>query len=280
MRMKKKITLQSVLLTLIVFALAACLLFPVYFLVVASLQPTQYMFSRGMSLVLGDTGTLANYRTLFDYREGMYFTWYKNSILITLLQTMLSLFFSSMAGYALGVYRFRGRGVVFTLMLLVMMIPLEIIMLPLYKLSIAMHSINTVAGVILPFILSPICIFFFQQFVSGLGVSFMEAGRIDGCTEFGIYFRIMVPLMKPAFGAMTILIAMNSWNGFLWPLIVLRTNENLTLPIGLASLISANAQKMEVLLPGAVLSILPIVILFLFNQKKFISGLTSGGVKA
>lgn len=108
----------------------------------------------------------------------------------------------------------------------------------------------------------------------------MEAARIDGCTEFGIYFRIMVPLMKPAFGAMTILMAMNSWNGFLWPLIVLRTNEKLTLPIGLASLVSANAQKMEVLLPGAVLSIVPIVILFLFNQKKFINGLTSGGVKA
>ena len=108
----------------------------------------------------------------------------------------------------------------------------------------------------------------------------MEAGRIDGCTEIGIYFRIMVPLMKPAFGAMTILMAMNSWNGFLWPLIVLRTNENLTLPIGLASLISSSAQKMEVLLPGAVLSILPIVVLFLCNQRKFIDGLTSGGVKA
>ena len=238
------------------------------------------MFSRGLSLVLGDTATFSNFRTLAEYRGGMYFSWYKNSIMITVLQTILALFFSSMTGYALGVYRFRGRGLIFTLMLLVMMIPLEIIMLPLYKLCIGLKIINTTAGVILPFILSPICIFFFQQFASSLGDSFMEAARIDGCTEFGIYFRIMIPLMKPAFGAMTILMAMNSWNGFLWPLVVLRTNEKLTLPIGLASLISANAQKMEVLLPGAVLSIVPIVILFLFNQKKFISGLTSGGVKA
>lgn len=278
--MSKKFTLQSVLLIFGMILVAVCSLFPVYFLVVASLQPTQYMFSRGLSLVLGDTATFANYLTLFTYRDGLYFTWYFNSILITVLQTVFSLFFSSMVGYALGVYRFRGRGLVFTLMLLVMMIPLEIIMLPLYKLSIAMNTINTIAGVILPFILSPICIFFFQQFVAGIGDSFMEAGRIDGCTEFGIYFRIMVPLMKPAFGAMTILIAMQSWNGFLWPLIVLRTNENLTLPIGLASLISTNAEKMEVLLPGAVLSILPIVIVFLFNQRKFIDGLTSGGIKA
>jgi arabinosaccharide transport system permease protein len=277
--MRKNIAVKSVGITVGMILVAACFLFPVYFLLVASLQPTQYMFSRGLSLVIGNNATIANYLTLFTYRDGLYFTWYLNSVLVTVLQTVLSLFFSSMVGYALGVYRFRGRGLVFTLMLLVMMIPVEIIMLPLYKLSIAMNTINTIAGVILPFILSPICIFFFQQFVSGIGDSFMEAGRIDGCTEFGIYFRIMVPLMKPAFGAMTILIAMQSWNGFLWPLIVLRTNENLTLPIGLSSLISANAQKMEILLPGAVLSILPIVIVFLFNQRKFIDGLTSGGIK-
>ena len=272
--MKKKITWQSVLLTIFILIAALVALFPVYFLIVASLQPTQYMFSRGLSMVLGDTATLSNFRTMAENRGGMYFSWYKNSIMITVLQTILALFFSSMTGYALGVYRFRGRGLIFTLMLLVML------MLPLYKLCIGLKIINTTAGVILPFILSPICIFFFQQFASSLGDSFMEAARIDGCTEFGIYFRIMIPLMKPAFGAMTILMAMNSWNGFLWPLVVLRTNEKLTLPIGLASLISANAQKMEVLLPGAVLSIVPIVILFLFNQKKFISGLTSGGVKA
>lgn len=278
--MKRKISVQSVMLTLIVLVAALVALFPIYFLIIASFQPTQYMFSRGLSLVLGDTATVANFQTLAEYRDGMYFSWYQNSILITVLQTILSLFFSSMAGYALGVYRFRGRGLIFTLMLLIMMIPLEIIMLPLYKLSVGMKIINTTAGVILPFILSPVCMFFFQQFVSGLENGFMEAARIDGCTEFGIYFRIMVPLMKPAFGAMTILMAMNSWNGFLWPLIVLRTNENFTLPIGLATLVSANAQKMEVLLPGAVLSIVPIVVLFLFNQKKFISGLTSGGIKA
>jgi len=278
--MKRKKKWQSFLLTLLVVAVAFCALFPVYFLVVASLQPTQYMFSRGLNLVLGSTATLDNYKTLFEYRHGLYSTWYINSVSITVIQTVASVLLSSLVGYALGMYTFKGKKLVFTLMLLVMMIPLEIIMLPLYKLTINLKIINTRAGVILPFVLSPVCIFFFQQFASGLDHSYMEAGRIDGCTEFGIYTRIMVPLMKPAFGAMTILMAMNSWNGFLWPLIQLRTNKNLTLPIGLASLISADAQKMEVLLPGSVLSILPIVILFLLNQRKFIAGLTSGGVKA
>lgn len=278
--MSKKKTIKSLLLTLSMLVVALIMLFPVYFLIVASLQPTQYMFSRGLSLTLGDTATLENYRALFEYRKGLYTTWYWNSISITVLQTVLSLILSSIVGYALGMYQFKGKKLVFTLMLLVMMIPLEIIMLPLYKLTISFKIINTYAGVILPFVVSPVCIFFFQQYAASLEYSFMEAARIDGCTEFGIFTRVMVPLMTPAFGAMTILVAMNSWNGFLWPLIQLRTNERLMLPIGLASLISDSSQKMQVLLPGAVLSIVPIVILFLFNQKKFIAGLTSGGVKA
>ncbi len=278
--MKKRTRMKSIVLSLLLLLLSLLALFPVYFLVVASLQPTQYMFSRGLSLTLGTTATLDNYKTLFQYRGGLYTRWYINSVGITVVQTVLSLLLSSIVGYALGMYRFRGRNVVFVLMMLVMMIPLEIIMLPLYKLTISLKIINTWAGVLLPFVVSPICIFFFQQYCAGLSTSFMEAARMDGCTEFGIFVRIMVPLMTPAFGAMTILMAMNSWNGFLWPLIQLRTNTALTLPIGLASLISADAQKMEVLLPGSVLSILPIVILFLFNQKRFIAGLTSGGVKA
>ena len=278
--MNSKKLVKSFLLTLLVALLALGALFPVYFLVVASLQPTQYMFSRGLSLVLGSTATLDNYRTLFAYRNGLYSAWYFNSVYITILNTAGSVLLCGIVGYALGMYRFRGKKLVFTLMLLVMMIPLEIIMLPLYKLTIAFKIINTPAGVILPFLLSPVCIFFFQQYCASLDHSFMEAGRIDGCTEFGIYTRIMLPLMAPAVGAMTILMAMSAWNGFLWPLIQLRTNKNLTLPIGLASLISADAQKMEVLLPGSVLSILPIVILFLLNQRKFIAGLASGGVKA
>ena len=107
----------------------------------------------------------------------------------------------------------------------------------------------------------------------------MDAGRIDGCTEFGIFFRIMVPLMSPAFGAMGILLAMQSWNNFIWPLIVLRTNEMLTLPIGLASMLTPYGNNYDKLIAGSVLAIIPIVIVFLFNQRAFISGLTAGGVK-
>ena len=165
------------------------------------------------------------------------------------------------------------------MVLLVMMVPLEILMLPLYKLTVQFKIINTYAGVILPFVVSPIAIFFFRQFASGISEDYLDAGRIDGCTEIGIYFRIMVPLMKPAFGAMTILLAMQNWNSFVWPLIVLRTNEMFTLTIGLSSLIGPYGENFDVMIAGAVLAVIPVVIVFLFNQRFFIAGLTAGGVK-
>jgi arabinosaccharide transport system permease protein len=165
------------------------------------------------------------------------------------------------------------------IVLVVMMIPVEILILPLYKLSISLKMIDTYRGVILPFVVSPFAVFFFRQYAAGLPKDFLDAGRIDGCSEYGIYIRIMVPLMLPAFGAMTILQAMSSWNSFVWPLIVLRTNEMLTLPIGLQSLITPYGNNYDLLLSGAVMSVLPILIVFLFNQKAFISGLTIGGVK-
>jgi arabinosaccharide transport system permease protein len=145
--------------------------------------------------------------------------------------------------------------------------------------SITLKLINTYAGVIIPFVVAPMPIFFFRQYASGMPKDFLDAGRMDGCSEYGIFFRIMMPLMAPAFGAMAILQAMGSWNNFLWPLIVLRTNEMLTLPIGLSTLLTPYGNNYDILIAGSVLAILPILILFVFFQRYFVSGLTVGGVK-
>jgi arabinosaccharide transport system permease protein len=222
---------------------------------------------------------LKNYGLLTSARDGVYLFWYRNSLVITALSTVMSLFFCSMVGYGLAIYKFKGRNALFILVLIVMMIPVEILILPLYKLSILLKLIDTYWGVILPFVVSPFAVFFFRQYATGLPKEFIDAGRIDGCTEYGIYFKIMMPLMLPAFGAMTILQAMSSWNSFVWPLIVLRSNEMLTLPIGLQTLITPYGNNYDLLLSGAVMSIIPIILVFIFNQKAFISGLTVGGVK-
>ena len=200
-------------------------------------------------------------------------------MIITIVQTCVSVLLSSMVGYALAVYDFRGRNLVFPVVLAVMMIPVEILILPLFKLTILLKIIDTKAGVILPFAVSPFAVFFFRQYSMGIPKDLIDSGRIDGCNELGIFFRIITPVLLPAFGAIAILQAMGSWNSFLWPLIVLRSNENLTLPIGLQSLLTPYGNNYDVLLSGSVLSIIPIIIVFLLNQKAFITGLTVGSVK-
>ena len=275
-----KRSLIIALLVLFFAAVSVVFLFPLYYLLLASFKPSSDLFRYGLDLRLNFAGmSLDNYRLLFTDNRGVYFHWYKNSILITLFGTVASLFVSSLVGYGLGAYQFRGRNLVFLLVLFVMMVPIEILMLPLYKLTVAMKIINTYSGVVLPFLVSPIAVFFFRQFVLGLPKDFMDAGRIDGCTEFGVYFRIMAPMMKPAFAAMTILLSVQNWNAFIWPLIVLRTNEMFTLPIGLSAMLTPYGNNYDKLIPGAVLAIIPVVIVFLFNQRAFISGLTAGGIK-
>jgi arabinosaccharide transport system permease protein len=279
---KRRWSFSSVLLLLLFIMLAVMALFPLYALFLASIKPSSELFRYGLNVRLDfDVMTLVNYKAIFAGNGGSahYFSWYKNSIVITALFTVICLFLSSMVGYGLAMYNFKGKNLIFTLVLAVMMIPVEIILLPLYRLSIDLAIINSIWGVILPFVVAPLPIFFFRQFASGIPKDFMDAGRIDGCSEMGIFLKIMVPMLVPAFGAMTILQAMFSWNNFLWPVIVLRSTENFTLPIGLASLLSPVGNNYEVLLSGAVLSILPILALFLMFQRFFIEGLTVGGVK-
>lgn len=258
-----------------------CLLYlaPFFFMLITSFKPGQEMLRNGLTLKINfDIMTLNNYKILF-FEDQRYLNWFKNSLIITVLFTGLSLFFSSIVGYGLAVYNFRGRGLLFFLVLLVMMVPLEILLLPLYRLMITLKLMNTYLGVVLPFAVSPFAIFFFRQYIIGIPKDLIEAARVDGCGEFKIFFRIVVPLMKPAFGAMTILMALTSWNTFVWPLIVLRSADKLTLPIGLMSLLTPYGNAYDMIMPGAVISVVPVAILFMINQKAFIEGLTAGGVK-
>ncbi|SFF88766.1 arabinosaccharide transport system permease protein [Planifilum fulgidum] len=255
-------------------------LFPFVALLLASFKSASELMRFGLNLRLDfDVLSLKNYLYLFTEQGKIYWTWYKNSLLITLLFTAVSLFFSSLVGYALAVYNFKGKNTVLFLVLFLMMIPLEILMLPLFEEMIAFRLVDTYWGVIVPFAVSPFAVFFFRQYAVSLPRELLDAARIDGCSEFGIYLRIMSPLMIPAFGAMGILQALHSWNNFLWPLVVLRTDEMFTLPIGLAGLLTPYGNNYDVLISGAVLTVVPIIILFFLFQRYFISGLTIGAVK-
>nr|WP_307188803.1 carbohydrate ABC transporter permease [Caldicellulosiruptor owensensis] len=268
----------SIFLFLIIISITTLL--PLIFLVIASFKPAIELFRFGLSFNIDISKlTLKNYEFIFSREGSRFTTWFFNSIKITVVYVIISLFFSSMVGYALGVYHFKGKRILFYMVLFTMMLPIELLILPLYKEMVYFKLIDTCGGVILPFAVSPMAVFFFRQYASTLPKELMDSARIDGCSEYRIYFQIMMPLMLPAIGAMVILLGMNSWNSFIWPLIVLRSEEKFTLPIGLSALLTPYGNDYETLIAGSVVSILPVLILFIFNQRAFISGLTLGGIK-
>ena len=280
MGVNHKHRLPTVIAMFIILLFAIWALLPFAFLLISSFKPGQEMIRNGLQFKFDFASfNLKNYGLLVTDRDGMYLRWYLNSVIILAVQVGCGLFFASLVGYALAKYQFRGRNVVFLLVLMVMMVPVEILILPLYKQIDSFDLINHYLGVIMPFIVPATGVFFFRQYSLGLPSEIMESARIDGCSEYGIFFKIMMPLMLPAFGAMTILLSMNSWNGMVWPMIVLRTSEMQTLPIGLQSLLTPYGNNYDLLLSGAVMSVLPIMIIFLLNQKSFIAGMTAGSVK-
>lgn len=259
--------------------LSIVVLLPIYAVVLASFKPGRELIRYGLNLDFDlDKMSLKNYVFLFT-GEHNYFTWFKNSVILTVLQVVFTLIISSFVGYGLAAYDFKFKNVIFTCVLLILMVPFEILMLPLYQEIIKLKLVDTKAGIVLPFMAQASAIFFFRQYLSGIPRSIIDAGRIDGATEYGIFVRLIVPIMKPAFAAMGVLVGMNSWNNFLWPLLVLRDANNFTLTIGLNTLLTPYGNNYDLLIVGACFSILPIFILFIFFQRYFIEGMTAGSVK-
>jgi arabinosaccharide transport system permease protein len=276
---KSKITVSTIGLLIFFIVLAIIVLFPIFCITLAAFRPSKDLMRFGLNVEIDlAVMSLNNFIFLFT-GENSYFMWFRNSLFITAVQAALTLIVSAVVGYGFAMYDFKYKNQIFMCVILIMMIPMEIIMLPLYQQIVGMKLIDTIWGIILPFIASPAPIFFFRQYLSGIPKELMEAGRIDGCSEYGIFGRIILPLMAPSFAAMGIFVGMNSWNGFLWPLIVLRSQEKFTLPIGLATLITPYGNNYDVLIAGSVIAILPILVVFLFFQQYFIEGMTAGGVK-
>jgi len=265
----------------IFFVIAAIfLMMPFYFMFLSSLKPGTEILRQGLSFKIEpDIMSFTNYNALNTYRDGIYWSWYKSSLTVMLLQTAVGLFFASIVGYALAMYNFAGKKVFDIIVLILLMMPFEILLLPMYRALIGVKMTNSYFGVIMPYLVPSFMVFFFRQYCSGLPKELIEAGRIDGCSDYGIFFRIMVPIMIPAFGAMAILSAMNSWNNLLWPLIVLNQDTKFTLPIGLGTTITPYGNAYDVLMPGAVMAVVPIIIVYLFCQKSFMAGMTAGSVK-
>ena len=277
--MKKKNTVLSVLLIIFFVIVALITILPLLLLFVSSFRPGSDLMRYGLNFdVNWATANLDNYQLLFSGQNN-YFTWYKNSLVITVVQVVLALLLSASVGYGFAMYNFKFKNALFACVLVVMMIPTEVIILPLYQLVIKLGIMDSMWGIILPYVVVPMLIFFFRQYLSGIPKDFLDAARVDGCTEYGIFARIMVSLMKPSFAAMGIYQGMSSWNNFLWPMIVVRSQTKITLPVGLQSLMSPYGNNYDILIAGSCFAIVPILILFICFQSYFIEGMTAGGVK-
>ena len=222
--------------------------------------------------------SLSNYQYLFN-GEHSYFTWFKNSLVLTIVTVTLTLVICYFVAYGLSMYDYRLKNILFFLVIATMMVPFEILMLPLYQEIIDLKLINTTAGVILPGLCGASTIFFFRQYMTGLPKELLDAGRIDGATEYGICIKIMLPITKPAFAAMAILCGMGAWNNMLWPMLVYRDAMKFTLPIGLNTLLTPYGNNYDLLIAGSCFAILPVFALFLAFQSYFIDGMTAGAVK-
>ena len=262
--------------------LCGIIAFPVLAGLLASFRPGTELIRRGLAIDLDlSTMTLGNYKYLFggNADSQKYFMWYRNSLVITLVSVVLTLFICFFVAYGLTMYDFKFRNLLFTLVLATMMVPFEILMLPMYKEIIALKLIDTYTGVIITGLCNASTIFFFRQYLSGLPKELLSAARIDGANEYFISVKIILPLAKPAFASMGILSAMGSWNAILWPLLVLKGAEKFTLPIGLNTLLTPYGNNYDVLIAGSMFGILPIFIIFLIFQKYIIDGMTAGAVK-
>ena len=248
-------------------------------MLVGTFQDGDMLIRYGLNLGIDpSTAHVHNWVMLFT-DSGPYFRWFANSLVLTVVQVVGTLLISSFVAYGFAMYDFKFKSFLFILVLVLMTIPFEMLMLPLYIQVNTMGMADNYAAILLPFLAQASTIFFFRQFMVGLPKEILEAGRVDGVSEFGIFFRLIMPLLKPAMAAMAILNGMASWNNFLWPLLVLRSPDKYTLPIGLNTLMTPYGNNYSLLIVGSFFSLIPILLLFLAFQRFFVEGMTAGAVK-
>ena len=205
--------------------------------------------------------------------------WFFNSLLTSVTITVVTVLFSSMAAFSISRVPFRGRNLVFWLIMAGIMVPTEALIVPLFLEINSFHMINTYWAIILPQLASPIAVFIFKQFFDGVPHELEEAAVLDGASRFRIYWQIWMPLSRPAIAAVTIFTFISSWNNFLWPLIAITGTDMMTIPVGVATVQSAYGVHYAQIMATSVLAALPLILLFVFFQRQIVQGIASTGIK-
>jgi multiple sugar transport system permease protein len=229
--------------------------------------------------VIPENFTLKSYQTIFTDPRVPLARFYLNSIIVTCSIVAMVLFTSSLAGFVFAKYQFFGKNVLFTLILATMMIPFQVIMIPLYLVLVRLGITDNLLGLIVPSATSAFGIFLMRQFIEGIPSELIDAARIDGASEFGIYGRIILPQLGAALATLGIFQFMATWNDYLWPLIVVTTTERRTLPIMLTWYNSQHGARPDLTMAASVLVILPILVVYFIFQRWIVRGIALTGFK-
>ncbi len=251
-------------------------LFPLLWMLSVSFMRAGEASSLPVPLLPADP-TLENYRLLFA-TQGIA-RYLGNTALVATVVTLLSLMFNSMAGYAFAKLRFAGRERIFKLLLGALVIPAQVAMIPLFVLMKQLGLVNTYGGVIVPAMAGIFGIFLVREYARSIPDELLEAARMDGASEWRVFLSVVLPLLSPVLATLAIFSFLGAWNDFMWPLIVLTDESMQTLPVALAGLSREHVQDTEMMMAGSVLTVLPVLALFLALQRHYIAGILVGGVK-
>ncbi|MBQ8129975.1 MAG: carbohydrate ABC transporter permease [Clostridia bacterium] len=276
-----KRTLGHIVLYAVFVLIAVIALFPILYVFLASFRTDEeifkYAFPFTRDTIFPVRWTVENYITIFrDFGFGMAVM---NTSIVVLVLIPVNLLVASLAGYAFAFYNFKGKNALFAIFMVSFMVPIDSVALPLYTMITKMGLVNTRWALILPSISNGLAMFLFTQFFRGIPVSLLEAARIDGANLREVFFRIVVPLSVPIFITAGLMIFVNEWNNYLWPLLVTRSQEMRTIQVSLAYFKDENETFWSLVYAAASISTIVPVLLFLPLQKYFVQGITAGGVK-
>ena len=221
--------------------------------------------------------TLDNFRQVLTATQ--FPRWFFNSFVIATITTASAVFFDSLTGYTLAKLRFRGRNIIFIAILSTLMIPTEMLVIPWYTLSVRLGWIDTYWGIMFPGLISAFGVFLMRQFMAGVPDELLDAGRIDGVSEFGLFSRIALPLVQPALAALGIFTFLGNWNAFIWPLIVIQTPAMRTLPVGIALFSGEAGSSWHLIMASSALAVLPVLAVFVVLQRHIIEGIVLTGLR-
>jgi multiple sugar transport system permease protein len=255
---------------------AIATIIPLAWMVSASLMP-QGEATRFPPRLVPSHVTFEHYATLFtNLNLGRAFL---NSLFVAVVATLLSLLVNSMAGYAFAKLRFAGRDRGFAWLVAALGIPAQVAMLPLFLFLKSLGLVNTWAGVLIPYIATIYGVFLVRQFMLSIPDDLLAAARIDGASEWRIYWSVVLPTARPVLATLAIFTFMSAWNDFMWPLIILTDDEKYTLPVAVANLSGEHFHDLELMMASAVLTVIPVLTLFFVLQKQYIAGMMAGSVK-